>query len=404
MTILLLPLLLTLGQDHAALGAKAIEEQKFEEAIGHFQKAVAADASDYYSWFHLGLANSAIHKDPDAIASYRKTLALKPNLYQAELNLGIILVENRQAKEAIPLLADAVQQKPQEFRPAYYLAEAYLAEKQFTQAEAAYRTALGIDGKSAVAQYGLARSLMQQGKLAESQPEFVKAGQLDPGQYGDAVLELAAIYEEKKQVDAAMELYRQYPQVAAAQERLGVLLLDQGKPAEAIAPLEIAVSKSATAGNSYALAQAYMRSGKPDKALALIDRTIAAEPKEAELYMIRGRLLRDQRRFQEAANTFFSAAKLKPENVEAWTEMAGMLVLVEDYATAIAALDKVKQLNAETSGHFFLRAIVLDKNKMQKPALEAYQKFLASSGGKHPDQEFQARQRVKILEKELSRK
>lgn len=404
MTLLLIPLLLTLGQDHSALGAKAIEDQKFEEAIGHFQKAVAADASDYYSWFHLGLANSAIHKDAEAIDSYRKTLALKPNLYQAELNLGIILVENRKTKDAIPLLADAVQQKPNEFRPVYYLAEAYLNENQFAEAEARYRTALGIDAKSAVAQYGLARSLMKQGKLAESQPEFLKAGELDPGQYGDAVLELAAVYEEKKQVDAAMDLYRKFPQVAAGQERLGALLLDQGKFAEAVGPLEIAVAKSPTAGNSYALAKAYLQSGKPDKALVLIDRTIAAEPKEPELYMIRGRILRDQKRFQEAANTFFAAAKLKPTNVEAWTEMAGMLVMAEDYATALAALDKVKQLNAETAGHFFLRAIVLDKNKQQKPALEAYQKFLASSGGKHPDQEFQARQRVKILEKELSRK
>ena len=140
MTLLLIPLLLTLGQDHSALGAKAIEDQKFEEAIGHFQKAVAADASDYYSWFHLGLANSAIHKDAEAIDSYRKTLALKPNLYQAELNLGIILVENRKTKDAIPLLADAVQQKPNEFRPVYYLAEAYLNENQFAEAEARYRT------------------------------------------------------------------------------------------------------------------------------------------------------------------------------------------------------------------------------------------------------------------------
>jgi hypothetical protein len=51
-----------------------------------------------------------------------------------------------------------------------------------------------------------------------------------------------------------------------------------------------------------------------------------------------------------------------------------------------------------------LRAIVLDKNKLQKPALEAYQKFLATSEGKNPDREFQARQRVKIIEKELSKK
>jgi tetratricopeptide (TPR) repeat protein len=401
---LLLFLTLTLAaQDHAALGMKAIEDQKFEEAIGHFTKAVAADPKDYYSWFHLALANSAIHKDAEAIEQYRKTLALMPKLYQAELNLGIILVENRKAKEAIPLLTDAIQQKPAEFRPAYYLAEAYLAEANYPEAEKAYQNATALDPKSAPAWYGLARSQMKQNRFDDAQPNFIKAGDFDP-QYKDSVLELAAVHEEQKRVDAAIAIYRMFPQTAAAQERLGALLLAQNKPAEAVGPLEFAVGKSATTGNRFALAKAYLQSNQPDKALKLVDQTIAAEPKEAELYMIRGRILRDQRKLQDAANSFYAAAKLQPNNAEAWTEMAGMVVLLEDFPTAIAVLDKVRQLNAEKAGHYFLRAIVLDKTKQLKPALEAYQKFLATSEGKNPDQEFQARQRAKIIEKELSKK
>jgi len=38
-----------------------------------------------------------------------------------------------------------------------------------------------------------------------------------------------------------------------------------------------------------------------------------------------------------------------------------------------------------------------------KPALEAYQRFLSMSQGKNPDQEFQARQRVRIIQRELER-
>ena len=72
-------------------------------------------------------------------------------------------------------------------------------------------------------------------------------------------------------------------------------------------------------------------------------------------------------------------------------------------AQGIAALDRVKALGGETPAHFFLRAIMLDKTKQYKPALENYQKFLASAGGKYPDEEFQARQRVRIIEKELSK-
>jgi hypothetical protein len=45
----------------------------------------------------------------------------------------------------------------------------------------------------------------------------------------------------------------------------------------------------------------------------------------------------------------------------------------------------------------------LDKIHQQKPALESYQRFLAMSNGQNPDQEFQARQRIRILERELRR-
>ncbi len=396
-------LFFTAQVDHSALGLKALEDQKFEAAIEHFGKAVAADPKDFYAHFHFALAHSAIHKDLEAIEHYRKTLELKPGLYQAELNLGMILVENRKAKEAVPLLEDAVRQKPDEFRPAFYLAEAYFAEGRFNPAEMVYKAATALDSKSAPAHYGLARAIMKQSRLADAQPYFIKAGQLD-AQYQDSVLELASVYEEQKQTDAAIALYNQFPNTPAAQERLGVLLLDQGKPADAVGPLEKAVAKSPTSGNRFALAKAYLRSNEPAKALALIDQTIVLEPKEAELYMIRGRILRDQRKFTDSANSFFAAAKLQPQNVEAWTEMAGVLVMVEDYNTALAALDKVRELNGETAGHHFLRAIMLDKNKLQKPALEAYRKFLATSEGKYPDREFQARQRVKIIEKELSKK
>ena len=60
-------------------------------------------------------------------------------------------------------------------------------------------------------------------------------------------------------------------------------------------------------------------------------------------------------------------------------------------------------LHAEKAGHVFFRAIVLDKIHQQKPALESYQRFLAMSNGQNPNEEFQARQRIKILERELRR-
>jgi tetratricopeptide (TPR) repeat protein len=138
-----------------------------------------------------------------------------------------------------------------------------------------------------------------------------------------------------------------------------------------------------------------------------MDHALRLEPQNGELRLLYGRLLRELRKFEPAAQQFLLAAKLSPESPEAWSDLATATVLMERYDVALAALDNVRKLKAEKPGHLYLRAITLDKvkqNRQQaKLALTAYQDFLAIAGGNFPDEEFKARQRVKILEREVNR-
>ena len=93
-----------------------------------------------------------------------------------------------------------------------------------------------------------------------------------------------------------------------------------------------------------------------------------------------------------------------PIPFKAWNELAAVLVVNEDYAGGLAALDRVRALGKELPGDLYYRAISLEKLRQPKPAMEAYRQFLATDGGKMPDQEFLARQRVRIIESELNRK
>ena len=74
--------------DDTAEGMKALEEQRYDAAITSFTKVATADPKDYSAYFHIALAQSLLNRDPEAIASYRKVLELKPGLYEAQLNLG----------------------------------------------------------------------------------------------------------------------------------------------------------------------------------------------------------------------------------------------------------------------------------------------------------------------------
>jgi tetratricopeptide (TPR) repeat protein len=404
-----LPGLLT---DASADGLKALDERRYDAAVESFTAAIEADPKDYASHFNLAFSLGMLHRDADAIVEYRKALDLKPDLYEAQLNLGIVLIREKQPADAAVLLDKAASKKPKEFRPVYYLGEALLAAGNLDASQKAFQTATELDPKSAFAELGLARALARQNKLDDAAPHFRKAADLDPARR-DTLLELASNYEAAGKPDEAVALYSQFPDDPAAQEHAGQLLLQAARADEAIHHFQAAVAQSPTAANRAGLIQAYLKTHHPELALPLIDQQLAATPDEYDLVMLKGGILRDQRKLDLAAAQFLQATKLKPDDWRPWSELASVLVVADNYLPGLAALDHVRALNAEKPGHMFLRAIVLDKmQEMQhsgkahreaaQGALESYQRFLDASGGKDPNDEFKARQRIRIIKQELN--
>jgi tetratricopeptide (TPR) repeat protein len=389
--------------DWQAEGLKALEAKNYPGAIEALSKAVAADPGDYGAHFNLALAYSLDNKDPQAIAEFQKTLELKPGLPQAVTNLAILLMRNKDVASALPLLRQAHQSKPADARISVYLGDALLARNQLPEAAEAYASALQNEPKSAAAESGLGRVNAKQGKLGEAADHFRKAAAIDPS-YKSALLEIGDLYERAHQNQEAIAIYREFPDNPAAQERAGELLLEAGDGAGAIPLLEAAVQRSPTSANRLALATAYFKTKQYDKGLGVLNTALQADANNYDLRMLAGRALRDEKRYPQAAAQFLAATQLKSSAVEPWSELAAVAVLGESYPQALEALDKVKALGGETSSHMYLRAIILDKLKQLKPALAAYQAFLATSGGKYPDEEFKARQRARIIKQELDRR
>ncbi len=408
----ILTLLFVFATDFTTEGMKALEDRKYQEAADLFAKAVAAEPADYAANFHLALSYSLLGKAAEAIPVYKKVLELKPGLYEAELNLGILLAGQKPATEAIPYLQSATEKRPKEYRPRFYLAKALLESGDFAKAEESYKMAAELDPKSAAAQLGWAHAQARQNRLPEAAEHFRQAAALDAS-YRDSLLELASLYEAGKQPAEAIAIYQQFPENTAAQARLGELQIETKRYPEAIERLVKVNEKDPTPTNNLALAQAYLLNKEPEKALPLLDRAVAVDPNSYDLHMTYGRTLRDQKKLSAAANQFSAAAQKRPDSVEAWNELAAISTVLDDFPRALAALDRVKALGGEKPGDQFFRAIILDKisaratsdkTKHLKLALEAYQNFLASSQGKYPDQEFQARQRARIIQRELTKR
>ena len=398
----LLLLLPPQASDPQAIGLKALESRQYPAAIAAFEKAIIADPRDYSAHFHLGLARSMAGQNSEAVGPYRKTLELKPGLYEAELNLGVVLLSLQQNADAATLLKKAAAQKPKEFRPNYYSGEAQLAIGQAAEAESSFRAALLADPKSSEASAGLGRALLRQNKRAEAAAHLQATGD------SEGLLELAATYEKSGEAAEAIAIYQTFaasrPNDAPVLERLGVLLMNSGRAGEAIPHLEKAVKLSPSPANRFALATAYLRDKQTQQANTTLSDAIAADPSNPELYLASAGLHRDQKNFKNAADLFWKVTQMKPDSKEAWSGLATMLFSLENYPQSVAAFDKLESLGDATPGLYFLRALAFDKTQNYKQAQANYQKFLAISGNKFPDEEFKARQRLKVIEKELARR
>jgi len=412
MRLFAVPFLLTLslaaGQTDTAssalqaAGLQALDHGDYSQAEQVFSKLVAADPKDYTAFFNLALAETALKRDDQAAQHYHQVLVLKPGLYEAELNLGLLYLRDQRPADGVPLLRAASQQKPNQVRPKRYLGDSLLAIGDLAGAAEAYTQAIALDPKLGAAELGLGQSLARQGKLDDALPHYQRAAVLDPA-LKSFLLELGVAFSKANRAEDAIALLKQFPDDPGAGEELGRLYLATNRPADAVAQLEAVAAASPTPGNKLALASAYIKNNQPDLAAPILKEALVANPNDYDLRMVVARLHRDKHDYIRAGNEFVSAAQLRPSSVEALNEAASAFVIGQQYPQALAVLDKIHSLNAESAGDFYYRALVLDKLHQIKPAITNYQRFLAVSQGKFPDQEFVARQRSRILEREAMR-
>jgi tetratricopeptide (TPR) repeat protein len=393
----------------AAPAPDPVAEAQSQLEAGHPQQAIVIlkdlldkNPDNYGVWFNLGVAYGLAGENSEAAAAFRKVLSLQPDLYEAQLNFGLLLLKQKQYGDAARLLAQAAAQKPQEARPQLLLGQALLGAGKSSEAEARLRAATTLDPQQAEAHFMLARALAAQENWAGAADAMTKYNALKPADLS-ARLELAQYLEKAKRPAEAAAIYRQFPHDPAALERAGMLALDLGQTKQAIASLSSALELSPTPALRYALAHALNMDGQLQKASEVAAPLVQAEPANFDLRMFYGRLLRDQKNYPPAAEQFSAATKLKPDSLEAWNELTAMLVLLNNYPAALETLEKSRQLGGENAAYFWYRAMMLDALKQPRPALECYQRFLSLSDGKHLDEEWKARQRVRLLTRVLNK-
>jgi tetratricopeptide (TPR) repeat protein len=144
-----------------------------------------------------------------------------------------------------------------------------------------------------------------------------------------------------------------------------------------------------------------MQQKKWKEAGEVLKQAISLSPKDSELGEWIGHVDIELHDYPAAVGILEQVYAQNPQSADALRDLANAFFLNENYAAALEAMDRLAKLETSRPGSWFVRAICYDKLSRKAEAIEAYQKFLDQDGGQHDTQNFQARHRILLLQREL---
>lgn len=385
----------------------ALAQSDWKSAETKLDLYLAAHPDDARALFDAGYAADAANRPDDAAQLYRRACQADPQNFQARLSLGLLLArQNHTAEahkellsasllnpgpEANPLkarafralaqidrqsdpalasdeLLQALKLSPETPDDALLAAQLAEATHQATEAQAAYRRVLAHNPQSAQANAGLAHLLIDSKKFSEAE-----------------TLLRAALAST--------------PDDPALSAQLALVLAEQDK-AEALPLLEkLHAAHPQDDSITRMYAQVLNQAGESAASDKLYLQLLAAHPEDADLLAAHGDHLIRQLKFAEAYAALDKATQLDPKNADAWSGLAFAAARLGKHEATLHALTQRARYLPELPSTYFLWAAAYDALHQKSAAVTYYRHFLDAAAGKFPDQEWQARQRLKLLEK-----
>lgn len=385
----------------------SIVKSDWKTAQAKLDLYLSTHPADARALFDAGYVADAQNRLDDAAILYGRAVDANPRSFEARLSYGLLLARQGKPDEGRPQLAAAATLDPGVAGPALKarawralaridkaadpaqassdllealkltpetaddtLLAAQIAEAagQPDTAEAAYRRLLADDPKSLAANGGLAHLLITEKKFDQAEP-LLRAALAQTPNDPALTVELAASLAAQNNAEALpllQQLHTAHPQDEAITRMLADVMVEAGDFA-----------------------------GSDRLYLALI----AVHPDNPDLLVAHGQNLTRQLKYAEALAAFDKASQLAPDDGDAWSGLAFAASKTGQPAVSLHALTMRSKVLPELPSTYFLWATSYDTMRDKPQAIAYYHHFLDAANGKFPDQEWQARQRLIVLER-----
>jgi len=321
-----------------------------------------------------------------------KAVGLEPRNAKAYFNLGLLLKNEGNSKEATEALRKAIASDPEPVEPRRHLLNILVAQEEWDSVLTQCQDILKRSPEDWNTRYTLAQTLIRQGKTDEGRTELQKSQEIRQSvqkqeevkkliDTGVAQLTKGELEGGIKNLTSALEMS---PESVEAHMYLGVALASKGNVAEGIASLNRAVTLGpSNARAHHNLGTVLMQSGQIPAAQQEFEKTLELDPYFAEAHNNLGLILSGNGQIQEAIDHFRMASELNPNYLEAVFNLGLAFRSVQRLDDALRVFRRAAELAPNSPQvQFALGMTLKDKGNVQE-SKKALSRAQALSEGKN---------------------
>lgn len=182
------------------------------------------------------------NKNDEALKAFKKALAFDPQNSTAQSYIGKLNLAKGNTFEAIKMFKTMVQAQPSSVDAHMNLANAYIQDKQYSESEKELKAAARLDPTNPLPEYTLGLQYTSTNRLTEAEGLFLKVKKASPND-GNVYYALGTVYNKQgkyedaaKNLEKALSLKKNFP---AANYELGVAYDALGRTEDAQKQLAI---------------------------------------------------------------------------------------------------------------------------------------------------------------------
>lgn len=326
------------------LGRNRFESGEYKEALE--QLALVDEKNQRYdeAQFYAGVAQDALGQTDKAVATLKKLAGRLP-LFEVYNNIGVLLIKQKQYKDAIDHLKPAMDAAPRDTDTLFNLGYAYFLAKDNANAAVTLRAEIKQRASDGEAYYILSKALAAQGDQAGGNAASDQAKKLLPSyaQWETKGVPLVA------RIKTSFSKINYYRYKREQDERLNAQTQISSQPPQVDQLLEAS--------------RAAFIAGRDAEALGTLGKLLQMSPQNYEAHLLMGRLYERQGDFERASNALKAAVFWNPKLVPAHVLLGRIAVLKNDCAAAQVSANKALQIDPNDQDGQALKRLIEQKCK-----------------------------------------